>query len=397
MLFWKPANSDGSVALALAPVLVIVFVGFFIAGITMPVLPLHIHNDLGFGTFVVGLVASSQFVAALLTRLWAGAYADRCGPKRAVVLGLWSAIVAGGLYVASTFFEQWPIAAAALLFIGRGVLGGAESLMITGSVAWGLAKAGPGHTGKVIAWVGTAMFSALAAGAPLGTVLYSAGGFIAIAITTICTPILTSLVAARLTEIAGSGARSGSLGNVFTAVWLPGLGAALSSIGYGSILTFSVLLFSSRHWPNPWAAVSCFAGALVVARVLIGHLPDKLGGSRTALVFVLLEVLGLFMLWLAPGPAFGLAGVVAVGAGYSLVFPSFGIWVVAAVPAANRGMAMGLFSACLDLALAISGPLLGLVGNMFGIQAIFLASALLSLGAAPVAATLLRRQRPGSS
>jgi len=385
-----------SVAFDLAPVLSMVFVGFFIAGMTMPVLPLHIHIGLGFGTFVVGLIAGSQFGAALLTRLWAGGYADRRGPKRAVVLGLWGAILAGAFYCASTLFEQWPAVAASLLFVGRAVLGSAESLLITGSVSWGLAKAGPAHAGKVIAWVGTAMFSALAAGAPLGTMLYSSYGFQAIAVATICIPLLASLMVLRLTEIAGSGSRSGSMKRVFGAVWLPGLGAALSSIGYGSILTFAVLLFSSQNWPNAWAAVSCFAAALVAARVTIGHLPDKLGGAITALVFVLLEVFGLLLLWLASEPVTALVGICAVGAGYSLVFPSFGISVVGAAPAANRGMAMGLFSACLDLALAVSGPLLGLVGNMLGIQAIFLASALLSLGAAPIAAILLCRQRHGN-
>jgi hypothetical protein len=95
-----------------------------------------------------------------------------------------------------------------------------------------------------------------------------------------------------------------------------GLGAALSSIGYGSVLTFSVLLFLSQQWPDAWAAVTCFSAALVVARILIGHLPDKFGGAVTALVFVLLEFMGLLILWLAPGPVIGLIGVVIVGVGY---------------------------------------------------------------------------------
>jgi MFS family permease len=166
---WKQLYGAGSVATILAPILLVVFVGFFIAGMTMPVLPLHLHDDLGFGTFVVGLVTGSQFVASLITRLWAGDYADRFGPKKAVLLGLRSAVIAGVLYLAATFFADQPAISAFILLIGRGVLGGAESLVITGSVAWGLARVGPQHAGKAIAWVGTAMFSALAAGAPFGT------------------------------------------------------------------------------------------------------------------------------------------------------------------------------------------------------------------------------------
>jgi MFS family permease len=74
------------------------------------------------------------------------------------------------------------------------------------------------------------------------------------------------------------------------------------------------------------------------------------------------------------------------------VFPSFGVAVDRAAPPEDRGMAMGLYSACLDLALAVSGPIRGLVGSMAGLQSIFLASALLCLCAAPIALLLLRQQ-----
>src|SRR3954451_5135760 len=51
------------VAVTLLPIMAVVFVAFFVVGIAMLILPLHVHNGLGFGTFVVGLVAGSQFVA----------------------------------------------------------------------------------------------------------------------------------------------------------------------------------------------------------------------------------------------------------------------------------------------------------------------------------------------
>lgn len=357
----------------------------------MPVLPLHVHNDLGFGTFVVGMIAGSQFAASFLTRLWSGDFADRRGPKQAVVLGLGTTVVAGIFYLISTFFIQQPTLSAVLLLMGRAVLGAGESLIITGSVAWGLATAGPQNAGKVIAWIGTAMFGALAAGAPLGTALYSSIGFSAIAIATLVLPLLTSLIIAPLPPVGGRETRLGSRRNVIGAVWLPGLGAALSSVGYGAVLTFSVLLFASRHWPNPWLAVTCFAAALVVARIFLGHVPDRLGGGATALVFVIVEVVGLLLIWIAPEPVTGMIGAATVGIGYSLVFPGFGVAVVGAAPAENRGMAMGLYSACLDFALAVSGPLLGLIGKAAGLPAIFLASAMLVSCSAPIALLIMRR------
>src|SRR3954469_21922606 len=75
---------EGSTS-ALLPIMTAVFVAFLVTGIAMPVLPLHVHEGLGLGTFVVGLVAGAQFTASLLSRFWSGSYADSRGGKRAVV------------------------------------------------------------------------------------------------------------------------------------------------------------------------------------------------------------------------------------------------------------------------------------------------------------------------
>jgi MFS family permease len=54
-----------------------------------------VHQDLGLSTFVVGLVTGSQFAASLISRVWSGRYADSRGAKRAVVVGLLTAVVGG--------------------------------------------------------------------------------------------------------------------------------------------------------------------------------------------------------------------------------------------------------------------------------------------------------------
>jgi hypothetical protein len=43
-----------------------VFLGFIII-LAMQVLPLHVHQRLGLGTFLVGLVAGGQFAAAIVS------------------------------------------------------------------------------------------------------------------------------------------------------------------------------------------------------------------------------------------------------------------------------------------------------------------------------------------
>src|SRR3954466_422075 len=128
---------------SLSPVLAVIFVAFMVIGLAMPVLPLHVHDGLGLSTFVVGLVAGSQFTAALVSRFWAGNFADTRGGKRAVVTGLLIAAAAGVIYLISLGFVPSPNVSVAILLAGRGVLGAAESIIITGALGWALALGGP--------------------------------------------------------------------------------------------------------------------------------------------------------------------------------------------------------------------------------------------------------------
>ena len=57
---------------AIAPIAGVVFTAFFVIGLAMPVLPLHVHQGLGMSPFVVGIVAGCQFMASLVSRLWPG-------------------------------------------------------------------------------------------------------------------------------------------------------------------------------------------------------------------------------------------------------------------------------------------------------------------------------------
>jgi predicted MFS family arabinose efflux permease len=129
---------------------------------------------------------------------------------------------------------------------------------------------------------------------------------------------------------------------------------------------------------------------LIVARVACGHLPDRLGGARVALVCALVEAAGLALIWLAPGRVLAAVGAALTGFGYSLVYPGLGVEAVRRTSPEIRGLAMGAYTACLDLALGVSGPALGLIAGGAGLGAVFLTSTLVVLCAAAVAARLLK-------
>lgn len=277
-----------------------------------------------------------------------------------------------------------------ILLLGRALLGGAESFIITGALSWGLGRVDPESAGRVIAWIGMAMFAALALGAPIGTALYAMGGFAAIALATTLVPLATLLLVVPLRPVPPQPNARPALVSVAGAVWLPGLAAAFASVGFGAILAFGSLLFAERGWSPVWLAFSAFATSLIVARVVCGHLPDRLGGARVALVCALIEAAGLALVWLAPGRVVAAAGAALAGFGYSLVYPGLGVEAVRRAPPESRGLAMGTYTACLDLALGFGSPALGLIAARAGLASVFLASALIVLCTTAIALRLLR-------
>jgi predicted MFS family arabinose efflux permease len=95
-------------------------------------------------------------------------------------------------------------------------------------------------------------------------------------------------------------------------------------------------------------------------------------------------------MWLATGVAVATLGAALTGFGYALVFPALGVEAVRRAPTESRGVAMGAYTACLDIALGVSGPVLGAIASHTGLGSVFLASAVVVFGAAFVASWLLR-------
>jgi MFS family permease len=373
----------------LPPIMSVVFVAFLVIGVAMPVLPLHVHDGLGQGTFVVGLVAGSQFAASLVSRPWAGHFSDSGGAKRGVIVGLLAAAVSGLLYLLSIGFTAAPLISVAILLLGRALLGAAESFIITAAVSWGLALVDAGSTGKVIAWVGAAMFAAFAIGAPAGSALYAADGFAAIALATAVAPLLTLLLVAPLPAVAPSRHARLSFAKVIGAVWMPGFGSAFGSVGFGAVTTFIALLFAKHGWANGWLAYTAYAVGFILARVFLSHVADAIGGAKVALVCAVIEAVGQALIWLAVRPEMALVGAALTGFGFSLVYPGFGVEAVRRVPAQSRGLAMGAYTAFLDLAQGLASPALGLIATGASLNALFLASAVTVVCAALVASWLM--------
>jgi MFS family permease len=306
-----------------------------------------------------------------------------------VVIGLLVAALSGAFYLLSSYFVERGTSVA-ILPAGRAVLGAGESFVITGALSLGLALIGTQNTGKVMAWVGTALYAGFASGAPAGTTIYSAYGFRAVAIATALIPICGLPLLSLVRPVARPQIeRAPRFTRVDRAVWVPGVGVALAGVGFGAISTFIVLLYAARGWTPAWLPFNAPSIAFIGGRLVFGHLPDKIGGAKVSCVCILIEAAGQIVIWAAHMSLIALSGVILTGLGYSLVYPGLGVEAIRRAPKDSRGLAMGAYTAFLDLSLGVTGPALGLIAGWAGLNTVFIASTAIVLCASLVALRLI--------
>ena len=382
-----------AITLQVVSIVLFTFIGYLNIGIPLAVLPGYVHNHLGYGTVIAGLVISVQYLATLLSRPYASRIIDNLGSKRAVMYGLAGCGLSGVFMLVSSWLSAMPALSLASLLIGRLVLGSAESLVGSGSIGWGIGRVGAQNTAKVISWNGIASYGALAIGAPLGVLLVSRLGLWSMGASIIALAALGLLLAwPKLAAPIVSGVRLPFL-HVLGRVLPHGTGLALGSIGFGTIATFITLYYAAQHWENAVLCLSLFGASFIGARLLFGNMINRLGGFRVAIACLSVETVGLLMLWLAPNPQLALAGAALSGFGFSLVFPALGVEAVNLVPASSRGAAVGAYSLFIDLSLGITGPLVGAVAAGFGFASIFLFAALAAFSGLMLSLYLYRQAR----
>ena len=349
-------------------------------GPALPVIPLFVHEKLGFSNLVVGLVIGIQFLATVLTRGYAGRVTDHQGGKRAALQGAAFSALGGVLYMIAALPGLSSGVSLAIVMAGRLAAGLGESQFVTGCVSWSIASVGPQRAGMSMSWTGIAMFAALAIGAPVGMGLYQQWGLQAAMIACVVAPMLAILIAVGATSYISPAGHRMPFYRVISQIWREGLGLMLQGVGLSGLTAFASLYFAMRGWSHAGLVMTAFGIGFILMRIVFGHLPDRIGGYRVALVVARHRshrpsgVVG------APYEIVALRGAFVTGLGCALVFPALGVEALKRVLPANRGSAMGGFVAFLDIAYGIAGPGAGLVAGQFGYAAVYLlgaASALL--------------------
>jgi len=360
-------------------VIAALFSGYLAVGLPLPVLPLFIHDRLGFDSLVVGLVIGLQFLATIATRGYAGRLVDGQGGRRSALQGALGCAAAGALYLVAALPGWTATTALAIVVLGRLVAGFGESQFVTGCVSWSIASVGPQRAGLSMSWTGIAMFAALSLGAPAGMWLYRGHGLVAVTAACIAAPLAAWAIALPTPGYRVAAGPRLPFRRVVGQIWRQGLGLTLQGVGLAGLTAFASLYFAARGWTQAGIVMTCFGIGFIAVRLLLGHLPDRIGGLRVALWSLLVEAIGQGLVWSASQEAVALAGAFVTGLGCALIYPALGVEALKRVPPANRGSAIGAFAAFLDIAYGLAGPTAGLVAGRFGYAAVYLLGAIAAL------------------
>jgi MFS family permease len=349
------------------------FVVYLAIGLPLAILPEYVHMRMGYHASLAGLVISIQYIATFLSRPLAGRISDHQGAKISVLWGMGACTLSGLLMLAAAALHRNPAwLSLTSLIASRLVLGVGESLGSTGATLWGISSAGPEHTAKVIAYNGVSTYGALALGAPLGVVMEVHWGLSSVAILTIIVCALAYAWAALKPPVPVTPGEHLPFRSVLGRVTPHGMGLALGGVGYSALATFVTLFYLSRHWDGAALCLTAFGIAFIVARLTFIRTIGIFGGFSVAKVCLLVESIGVLLLWLSSSPWMAMCGAALTGFGHSLVFPALGVEAVEGVPVENRGTALSVYTVFADVSFFMVGPVAGAVIGLFGYRSVFL-------------------------
>lgn len=361
---------------------VVTFCGLVAVGAVLPVLPRYVHGQLGYGDVTVGIAVGAYAVTGLLLRPVAGRLADRRGRKVTVLIGVVGLACGGLLYL--------PGLGLAGVILARFATGAGEGALYTASSTWIVDIAPVARRGRVLGLFGLAVWGGLAVGPLAGQLLLDHGGYTAVWIFAAAMPLLGALAALPVPDpfVPHESAQPHPL--IAPEAVGPGMAVALAAVGYATIAAFVVLLLEERGVGHGVLVFVAFGVAIVAARLLAGHLPDRLGAAPVAIVAALVEGAGLLTIGLAESLPVALLGGCAMGAAFSLVNPSLMLIALGRVTPAARGAAMGTYTAFFDAGVGLGAPLAGAAAALAGYEGAFVFAAAVAIGSALLSLTRLR-------
>ncbi|HUB99935.1 MAG TPA: MFS transporter [Solirubrobacterales bacterium] len=376
-------RSDRLAGVSFAALFLVTFCGLVAVGSVLPVLPRYVRGPIGAGDIAVGVVVGCYAITGLLLRPVAGRLADRWGRKPTVLIG--------SLLIAASGFLLLPELGLAGLIVARLVVGVGEGALYTAGSAWIVDMSPAARRGRILGLYGLAVWGGLSVGPLIGQLLLDQSGYDAVWIFAGALPLVGTAIVALIRDPFKPHPHAEPHPLIAPEAVRPGLAVGLAAVGYATVAAFIVLMLDAREIGHGAAVFAAFAAMIVVARLLAGGLPDRLGPARVAIGAALVEAAGLLAMALAESLPVALLGGMAMGAAFSLLNPSLMLIAVGRVPERARGATMGTYTAFFDAGIGIGAPLAGLAAALTSYEGAFVLAAAVAVGSAVLTLLTLHR------
>jgi MFS family permease len=342
----------------------------------LPAAPYHVIA-LGGSTAVAGLFLGFLTFSSALSAPFTGTIGDRVGQRRV--------LIAVSLVLAAMSVTYALLPGYVLMLVLVVVHGLFWSALLSASGAYMTATIPAGRRAEGLGYWGLAAVMAIGVAPPLGFWVFEFG-WTALCLELAALNLLMALIAWRLPddraghagEVAHSSSDHPAPHVIEWRVLLLSISLGMIAFSHGSLTTFSALLADALGITPRSLFLTVMASAILVSRLSMGRLLDRIGHRRMLLPCLVVPPLGMVLLSLAGGRASFAVAAVVFGAGFGLLFPSHAAYVMHRVSPSRRGAAFGAMLAAFDMGIGLGSAMMGWLIEGIGYRWAFGAAALLA-------------------
>ena len=358
----RPASETERLVTPTFTALLTACVWYFVStGMMLVAIPVFVSEKLGGGNWGVGAAMGVSGLAAAVLRIVAGPITDTKGRRWVMVFGSSLAGVGMlGLVVADSV---------GTVVAFRALTGVGEAAFFVGAATALQDLAPEGRRAEATSYFSAVVYASMALGPLLAEWLIERFSFEVTWLvgTVFCGIGALLAVRAPQNRVPATGNRQFfSRPVVHPAAVRPGSVLVIGLLGFACFMTFAALWATEVGIRHTGSVFLLFAGAVLILRLLMARLPDRLGARTTTTVALIFSALGLAIMatWRAPGGAYVGSAVIALG--QSFLFPALFASVIQSAPLAERGQAVASFSISFDVAFGSGGFIAGAVATHFG-------------------------------
>ena len=350
------------------------FTVFLSAFQLLPTAPFHIL-DLGGSTFASGLFLGFLTYSSAFSAPLTGAYADRVGPRRVLIVSSLALTGFSALYAVIT-----NIALLLALVLVHGVF---WSGLLSASATY-MTNLLPEHRrAEGIGYWGLSTLAAVAVAPTVGFWIYSRG-WLWLCVLGAILNLAMAVIATQLEDQRPASRPAGARGRVLEwRVLVISITLALYSFGYGGITSFTALYADASGVAPKGIYLTTLALVILLTRPVLGRLGDKLGYRNVFIPCLILIACGLGILAIGGSRPLLLASAVIFGVGFGTAYPTYVGYVMKGVSAQRRGAAFGAILAAFDTGIGTGSTSMGWLIHRYGFASAFGVAAALAALALP--------------